>query len=95
MNWKFIMFIVLFMKRRRTMKIAIINGRGTSGKTTFETMVKKVGKARDYNIEIVSTIDYVKDKARTFGWDGGKSPEDRRFLSDLKDALTRWGDIPY
>ena len=77
------------------MKIAIINGRGTSGKTTFETMVKKVGKARDYNIEIVSTIDYVKDKAKTFGWDGGKSPEDRRFLSDLKDALTRWGDIPY
>lgn len=29
------------------------------------------------------------------GWDGGKTNEDRRFLSDLKDALTRWKDIPY
>jgi len=29
------------------------------------------------------------------GWDGGKTPEDRRFLSDLKDALTRWKDVPY
>jgi hypothetical protein len=33
--------------------------------------------------------------AKKFGWDGGKSLNDRRFLSDLKDALTRWKDVPY
>ena len=46
-------------------------------------------------VEIISTITYVKDIAKTIGWDGGKSPADRRFLSDLKDALTRWKDLPY
>lgn len=77
------------------MKIAIVNGRGASGKTTFETMVQKISAARGRKVEVVSTIKYVKEKAKEFGWDGGKTPEDRRFLSDLKDALTRWKDIPY
>lgn len=77
------------------MRIAVINGRGASGKTTFETMVKKVAEARGLHVEIRSTIDYVKQKAKEFGWNGGKSPADRRFLSDLKDALTRWDDVPY
>lgn len=77
------------------MKIAIVNGRGASGKTTFETMVQKISAARGRKVEVISTIKYVKEKAKEFGWDGGKTPEDRRFLSDLKDALTRWKDIPY
>ena len=55
----------------------------------------KIAEARDKNVKITSTIDYVKMRAKIFGWDGGKTPEDRRFLSDLKDALTRWKDIPY
>ena len=77
------------------MKIAIVNGRGASGKTTFETMVQKISATRGRKVEVVSTIKYVKEKAKEFGWDGGKTLEDRRFLSDLKDALTRWKDIPY
>lgn len=76
-------------------KIVIVNGRGASGKTTWETMVQKIAEARGKRVEIISTIAYVKEKAKEFGWDGGKSPEDRRFLSDLKDALTRWRDVPY
>ena len=58
-------------------------------------MIQKIAAARDKKVEILSTIDYVKEKAAIFGWDGGKSPQDRRFLSDLKDALTRWDNIPY
>jgi len=58
-------------------------------------MVTKIAEARDKKVKILSTIDYVKMRAKIFGWDGGKTPEDRRFLSDLKDALTRWKDVPY
>ena len=77
------------------MKVVVVNGRGASGKTTFETMVKKIADARDLKVEIISTITYVKEIAKDIGWDGGKTPADRRFLSDLKDALTRWKDVPY
>lgn len=77
------------------MRIFIVNGTGGSGKTTFEKMVENIAKQNNYNIKIVSTIDYVKQIAKTLGWDGGKALNDRRFLSDLKDALTRWKDIPY
>ena len=77
------------------MKVVIVNGRGASGKSTFETMVQKIAKARDLRVEIISTIDYVKKVAKSIGWNGSKTPADRRFLSDLKDALTRWDDIPY
>lgn len=77
------------------MKIMIVNGRGASGKTTFETMVQKIAAARGKKVKVISTITYVKEVAKLVGWDGGKTPEDRRFLSDLKDALTRWKDVPY
>lgn len=29
------------------------------------------------------------------GWDGTKTLENRKFLSDLKDLLTNWDDVPY
>lgn len=29
------------------------------------------------------------------GWDGTKTLENREFLSNLKDLLTEWGDVPY
>jgi chloramphenicol 3-O-phosphotransferase len=77
------------------MRVVVVNGRGGSGKTTFETMVKKIADARDLKVEICSTINYVKQVAKSLGWDGAKAPKDRKFLSDLKDALTQWNDIPY
>jgi hypothetical protein len=39
-------------------------------------------------------VDYVKKVAEYCGWDGTKTPENRKFLSDLKDVLTQWDDIP-
>ena len=29
------------------------------------------------------------------GWSGQKAPRDRRFLSDLKDLLTAYNDLPF
>lgn len=77
------------------MRIFIVNGAGGSGKTTFERMVAIIAKEKRHTVCIDSTINYVKSIAKTLGWDGGKTTNDRRFLSDLKDALTRWKDIPY
>ena len=43
----------------------------------------------------ISTIDYVKHIAKEeFSWDGNKTPRARKFLSDLKDLLSEWDDIP-
>ena len=73
-------------------KVVVINGVPRSGKDMFVNFclgeLGILGNA-------ISTVDYVKDVARALGWNGEKTPENRRFLSDLKDALTRWDDIPY
>lgn len=76
-------------------KIFIMNGKGSSGKTTVENMIVEIAQAHDKKIEILSTIDYVKDVAKGFGWNGSKDPKDRKMLSDLKDLLTEWNDLPY
>ena len=74
------------------MKIIIINGTGGVGKDTFVVMCKDVlGAERVFNI---STVDFVKEVATMCGWDGTKTPKNRKFLSDLKDLLTEWDDIP-
>lgn len=61
-------------RRERRLRIVIVNGTGGSGKTSFELMVQKIAAARDKKVEILSTINYVKEKAKNFGWDGGKTP---------------------
>jgi hypothetical protein len=74
------------------MKVVIINGIAGSGKDTFVTMCKDVlGAHRILNI---STVDYVKEVALFCGWDGTKTPENRKFLSDLKKILTEWNETP-
>jgi len=37
----------------------------------------------------------VKKAAKEIGWDGKKDYRGRNFLSDLKDATTRYDDIPF
>lgn len=76
-------------------KIVIVNGQGSVGKTVFEQMVKDIAAKHDKKVVITSTINIVKEFATMMGWDGGKTSKDRKFLSDLKDALTQWKDIPY
>ena len=73
------------------MKIIVINGRPRAGKDTF---VEFCQKHCMWCLNI-STVDFVKDVARYCGWNGEKTPENRKFLSDLKALLTEWNDIPF
>ena len=64
-------------------KVFIINGSPTSGKTTFAELLAKKKK-----VMVHSSIDYVKEIATEyFDWDGIKSEESRKFLSDRKHFL--------
>ena len=74
------------------MKYFIINGRPRSGKDTFVNFcLEELGAFG----KLISTVDFVKKIATECGWDGTKDLKNRKFLSDLKDLLTNWGDIPY
>lgn len=77
--------------------IIVINGSARAGKDSFYNLVKQEFRNMDLSIccQMSSTVDFVKVIASECGWDGQKTPENRKFLSDLKDLLTRWGDVPY
>lgn len=74
------------------MQIYVINGFPRSGKSSFVSFCldELCGWGKE-----VSTVDFVKKLAKECGWDGKKTPKSRKFLSDLKDLLTEWDDIPY
>lgn len=74
-------------------KMVCINGMPRSGKDTFVQMVMEF--LPDGMCKNISTVDFVKEIAKEAGWDGTKTPENRKFLSDLKDLLAEWADIPY
>ena len=84
-------------------KVVVINGMPGCGKTTFESFcfdlcnhgVPGFNGDKRMVVGICSTVDFVKEIAIECGWDGTKTLENRKFLSDLKDLLTRWNDIPY
>lgn len=72
--------------------VVVINGFPRSGKDTFVNLCKN--KLGAFGVS-VSTVDFVKYLAAQSGWDGTKTPENRKFLSDLKDLLTEWNDVPW
>lgn len=75
------------------MSVYVINGAPGSGKSTFcEKVIDIVGK--NWGFEL-STVDLVKQVATDLGWNGEKTLKNRKFLSDLKDLLTEWDDIPF
>lgn len=73
-------------------QIIVVNGMPGCGKTTFERYCMK--ELAPY-ADMYSTVDFVKEVAAMCGWDGTKTLENRAFLSDLKDLLTKWNDIPF
>ena len=86
-------------------KVVICNGKPGSGKTTVQDIAKRLclcnsavwfGNAMPMPTEVdsCSTVDFVKEVAAFCGWNGTKTLENRKFLSDLKDLLTNWDDIP-
>lgn len=91
-------------------KVVVINGMPGCGKTTFEQMCSDIcdpfavdsakhisgfTEGRVLGVDICSTVDFVKVVARHCGWDGTKDLKNRKFLSDLKDLLTEWDDVPF
>lgn len=74
------------------MKIIVINGAGGVGKDTFVSLCEI---ADDCVIHNLSTVEFVKDIATVAGWDGRKDARGRKLLSDIKDALTLYDNIPY
>lgn len=73
--------------------IIIINGAPRSGKDTFcELTTEIIGKPY---CKTISSIDFVKEIAQECGWNGEKNLKSRKFLSDLKDLLTEWDNVPF
>ena len=71
-------------------KIAlVINGAGGVGKDTLCDLA-----ARHYKVYNISSVDPIKDIARSCGWDGRKDDKSRRFLSDLKALTIAYNDFP-
>lgn len=46
-------------------------------------------------VKIVSTVDKIKEAYRLLGWDGEKTEEHRKALSDIKDISTKTLDHPF
>jgi guanylate kinase len=72
--------------------IIILNGSGGCGKDTFVDLCRK---AYPLSIWHISTITPIKEAAEILGWDGTKTEENRKFLSDLKDMATNLFDASY
>ncbi len=71
-------------------KVIVINGMPRSGKDTFVSFASKYATTTNF-----SSVDFVKDVARFAGWNGEKDPKSRLFLSELKELLAEYDDIPY
>lgn len=70
--------------------IFITNGTGGCGKDTFADILNDF-----VDVTKISSIDPIKQFARFLGWQGGKEEKDRKFLSDLKLAMTEYDDTPF
>jgi len=73
-------------------KVIIVNGRPGAGKTTFEDICQAI---MGPFCRQRSTVDRVKDIAKAAGWNGEKTAEARKFLSDLKQLLVNFNDLPF
>lgn len=71
-------------------KIAfVINGKGGVGKDSVCDAVASKWKTRN-----ISSITPIKYFAKQMGWTGAKDDRDRKFLSDLKQLLVDYCDLP-
>lgn len=70
-------------------QIIIINGLPQCGKDTFVKMCSKYAKVQNF-----SSIGFIKDVATYAGWNGIKDDKGRWLLSELKQTLTLYDDIP-
>ena len=75
------------------MKIVIVNGAAKVGKDQFANFFKKHYKYKSVNW---STIDKVKKiSKRNFGWNGKKTDEARKLLSEMKRIWSEFNNGPF
>lgn len=77
------------------MSVICINGAPGAGKDLFVYYCTCSEKGTPIRVVNISTVDFVKYIAKECGWDETKTPKNRKFLCDLKNLLTEWGDVPY
>lgn len=70
--------------------VFVINGSGGVGKDTICETATAFWKVQN-----ISSITPILQIARSAGWDGVKTPEARRFLSQLKEICTEFNDLPF
>lgn len=79
--------------------IVIINGSAGVGKDEFVKQVRYCFAGNNYpyypTVANCSSVDWVKEIAKSMGWLGDKSEKSRKFLSDLKDLSTQFNDMPF
>ena len=73
-------------------RIVIVNGRPGVGKTTFENICSEI-LGKNF-CKQRSSIDAIKEIAKQCGWNGEKTLKDRKFLSDLKELLVNYNNLP-
>lgn len=77
-------------------KYIVVNGHPrSSGKSLFATLVRDELELRGFFTFQYSSVAMVKELALRAGWNGSKTPEARKFLSDLKRLLVNspWGNL--
>lgn len=80
------------LKKVTQMVVFILNGAPRTGKDTFINLLEETSKMQ---VVRYSSIDWIKDLAKKTGWDGIKDAKGRTFLSELKNAYTKYADIPF
>ncbi len=68
----------------------LINASGGKGKDSLVAYVQEL-----YPTMNISTVDLSKEAGVIFGWDGGKTEKDRKFLSDITNLAYEYNDAPY
>lgn len=75
--------------------VVIVNGKPESGKTTFENeCINLLDKSEMAHGHIWSSIDFIKEVYKSFGWDGVKTPKARKHLSELKKIWVETSNGP-
>lgn len=75
--------------RLRNKIIIVVNGKGGVGKDSVCDAL-----ANFFTAKHISSITPVKELASLCGWSGEKTPEARKFLSDLKALLIGYNNLP-
>ncbi len=70
--------------------VIIINGTGSVGKDTLCKLASK-----HFKVKNISSITPIKEIAKYSGWDGSKDSKSRKFLSDLKQLIIDYNDLPF